>query len=519
MAQYNYSQEELKTKVITKAASDFLYTIEKSFNKDYPWWDSRYIYWSLSHVGVGCNTFVQKRNNRLGITLDINDIDNYADINKVDIEVATKLLLSHEIFHILLGHFSSKYKNHNKRLLNIAGDIEINQLIGLKAPGLQASDFELKPFRTTDYYYDILKAELDAKMEEQKDIDLNMPMFDNVDTEDDEMPEDAEQLGNSLGEDTSSEITSDELENEEENKESSSKLEDMIDEQSDFDEDEEDSSGNYNKLRDAFSNDDIEKPTDETSASNSGRNPKSLEDMMIDEMIPENREVNETTSEMMEQQEIDIDINLKKICDIENAIKKDLAKEDTYTVKGLKEIIKKIENKEKAIKITPHDKVNTYHKFNNRRKNGNFILPGKRLTNEGVKKKYDSSLTVFIDVSGSTSGRINTDLMNIAKKMHNLGATIVYYEDTITSICEPDSLFFTEPARGGTDITRVIPEYLKDHELERAYVFTDGEDDFTLMKDVCKKFNVYFIDNYSHHVYEKFTEKSTNFSTRWSSRW
>ena len=98
--------------------------------------------------------------------------------------------------------------------------------------------------------------------------------------------------------------------------------------------------------------------------------------------------------------------------------------------------------------------------------------------------------------------------MNVAKKMHKLGATVVYYEDYITSICEPDSIFFTESAGGCTEITSVIPEYLQDHELERAYVFTDGHDDFTLMKEVCKKFNVYFIDNYSHTVYERYNERS-----------
>ena len=509
-----YTQEELKIKVVRGTANDFLYSIEKSFNKDYEWWDNRYTYWRLNSVGIGCRTFVAKPDDRnLRITLDVNDIEQYANINEVSLQTATKLLLSHEIFHILLGHFSSKYKNHNKRLLNIAGDIEINQLIGLKAPGLQVADFGYKPFRNTDYYYDKLKADLDAKMQEQQNVDLNMPTFDNVDSEEGELPEDAEQLGNSFGE-SDTMTPSDEMEDGGNNG-STSKLEDMINEQA-----EKSNESGFNN--NCFNNDMMDMPdTNEapennasTGADGDGRGQQTLEDSLIDDMIPGNRVVNEKTSDMMKQQEIDIDVTLKKVAEIENTIKKDLSKEDTYTIKGLKEIIRKIENKEKEVKITPHDRVNTYHKFNNRRKNGNFILPGKKLTNEGLKKKLDTSLTVFIDVSGSTRGRINKDLMNVAKKMHRLGATIVYYTDYIISICEPDSIFFTEDAGGCTEITRVIPEYLQNHELERAYVFTDGRDDFGPMKEVCKKFTVYFIEEWSHSVYEKYTEKSARLS-RW----
>ena len=88
------------------------------------------------------------------------------------------------------------------------------------------------------------------------------------------------------------------------------------------------------------------------------------------------------------------------------------------------------------------------------------------------------------------------------------------YENSITSVCEPDDVFFTEGAGGGTDITHTIKDYLNNFEaFDRAYVFTDGCDNFTYLKSVCDKFNVYFIQG-NRRVYERYNENS-NIPNRW----
>jgi len=515
------TENEKVIKSIRNSAKVFLDKINAAYNRGNKRHQG-YVNWYLNNVGFGCRTFVSTNvgwyNSAFYITLDANDILEYAETNGVDVDTATKLLVSHEIFHILLGHFSSKYKDHNKRLLNIAGDLEINQLINLHEPGIQVYDYGYKPFRNTDYYYDQLIAEAEEKMNEKELIamicaggsdsgegcgtpfGINIESFPNSDA--------AEDSSMTSGDSKESEKDSDML------------SDDMKSSGSDSKDEDEDINNNITIHK---MNGETIKPDDPSTSENkssSSESPSrghekrsSIEDEVIDEMIPEDRHVNEATVETMENEVVDINFSIDDIIKVENTIKKELSRADTYEIDGLNEIIRKIINKEKSMKITPHGRQASYYKLNNRRQS-DFLLPGKKLTNDGIKKKFDSSPVVFIDVSGSTHGRVNTDLMNVAKKLHKIGATIVYYENSITSVCEPNNTFFTEGAGGGTDITNTIRAYLANFEaFDRAYVFTDGYDNFTYLKSVCDKFNIYFIQG-NRKVYEKYNEKS-NIPNRW----
>ena len=464
---YTYTEEQALNKNIRQVASDFLYQMNKAFNKDKSYRNE--YYWSIENVGQGIKTFVSTsryNNRKLLITLDIDDILNYSNINNIDIESATRVILSHEIFHILLGHFSTKYKNHNKEILNIAGDLEINQLIGLKPPGIQPEDFGLKPYRNTDYYYDNLIKDFEERKKALEDIisETSSPKGIPINVIDDsKLSENNEPL---------KDREKDPIEIEQSQGRSEEEIE----------------------------------TEPKSIPQEAGRGTQSIEEKVLEDMIPEGAIINEVTAEIMDTETIEINENLKDLARVEKVVKKNLSKKNIYDIKGLDEIVRKMVNREKMVKITPHDKVNTYYKFNNRRKR-DFILPGKKLTNSGTKKKLDTSLTVFIDVSGSTRGRININLMNVARKMHEMGATIVYYRNSIVSICEPNKTFFTEFGQGGTKITQTVTEYIsRGYDLMRAYVFTDGQDSFKYLKDACKKFTVYVIDNYK--VYEKYNEKS-----------
>lgn len=509
------TENEKITKSIRNSAKTFLEKINAAYNRGNKRYQG-YVNWYLNNVGFGCRTFVSTNvgwyNSAFYITLDANDIMDYADANGVDVDTATKLLVSHEIFHILLGHFSSKYKDHNKRILNIAGDLEINQLINLHEPGIQVYDYGYKPFRNTDYYYDLLMADVEEKVNEKELITIICSGSDSSDSSDCETPfgisieglpnpENAENNSMSDGDGKESEKDSDTL------------SDDMKSGSGNSDEDEDINNNitihkiNGDTIKPDNPSESDSKSSSESSPSRGHEKRSSIEDEIIDEIIPEDRHVNEVTVETMENEVIDITFSIDEIIKIENTIKKELSRADTYEIDGLNEIIRKIINKEKSMKITPHDRQASYYKLNNRRKS-DFLLPGKKLTNDGIKKKFDSSPVVFIDVSGSTHGRVNTDLMNVAKKLHKIGATIVYYENNIISVCEPNDTFFTENSGGGTDITSTIKTYLANFEaFDRAYVFTDGYDNFSYLKSVCDKFNVFFIQG-NRRVFEKYTEKS-----------
>lgn len=510
--------DEKVIKAIRNSAKVFLEKINAAYNRGNKT-RRGYVNWDLNTVAFGCRTYVSINtgwySSSFYITIDANDILNYAEVNGVDVDTATKLLVSHEIFHILLGHFSSKYKNHNKRILNIAGDLEINQLINLHEPGIQVYDYGFKPFRNTDYYYDMLMAEVEEQVNE-KELMTQIVIF---------SPEDT----STNGEDSRRSVFGDAEDSKEMEDSSMTSKESNSSEEinsSDFEDEDEDINNDItihkmngetinpeNKNSSDNSSSEESKSSSSESSRSKGSERRSVEEEIIDELIPEDRQVNEATVKTMEKEIVDINFSIDDIIKVENTIKKELSKADTYEIEGLNEIIRKIINKERSMKITPHGRQSSYYKFNNRRKS-DFLLPGKKLTNEGIKKKFDSSPVVFIDVSGSTQGRVNIDLMNVARKLHKIGATIVYYENSITSVCEPKDVFFTEGPGGGTDITNTIRAYLKNfEEFDRAYVFTDGYDNFTYLKSVCDKFNVYFIQG-NRRVFEKYNEKS-NIPNRW----
>lgn len=165
------------------------------------------------------------------------------------------------------------------------------------------------------------------------------------------------------------------------------------------------------------------------------------------------------------------------------------------TIKGLKELVNHLVREEHTVSISPKSKNLAYTKFNNRRKNGNIILPGTKYSGNGIKKKIQKSLTVFIDMSGSTMD-INGALNTVAYTFYKNGAYIVFYTSHVVSIIEPNEPFKSISSLGGTDIATAIIGYTKTHKLERAYIITDGLDNsITTLNDVIPKYSVYYINN------------------------
>ena len=444
----------------------------------------------LRRVDTGCRTYVDQNFN---ITLDTQDILAYVEANGVTTEGATKLLLSHEIFHVILGHFSNKYKDHDKRLLNIAGDLEINSYLGIGHPGITAADYGWSPLLSTETYYQKLVEMSNEAKEEEISIPLNMPSSGNSENEDD-----TDEVGNvKILDRDGNEVG--EIETDDTDEENFGDYEDDEDYE---DEDEDD----FEEAPENEFNESIER------------------DYGIE--IPEDVIINTATSDNLQDNTIDVNISMGSAVDAKKVLKevakKVLSEYKNYSLDGLDKIMSKLIRTENEKSIVPHSRKSTYYKLNNRRQNGDFILPGKRLEGGATKKKFDRSLTVFIDVSGSTHGIIANNLKKVAFKLHQQGANIVYYNNGIAGVVKANEPFMTTYDRGGTEIVRVVKEYTEKYDkLERVYVFTDGYDNFTKMGDVCDKYKIFYIGyrntgNYSRKLacWEKYSDKNPQ-TNRW----
>jgi predicted metal-dependent peptidase len=92
-------------------------------------------------------------------------------------------LIKHELLHICFFHLAKWFEFYDKKLANIAMDLEINQFIDsqyLPEGGMVLEMFpelELEAKKGTHYYYDKLKQ---AKEEKQKNGTSGSPMLDNL---------------------------------------------------------------------------------------------------------------------------------------------------------------------------------------------------------------------------------------------------------------------------------------------------------------------------------------------------
>lgn len=430
----------------------------------------------ITKVSYGCKTYVRSD---FAIVLDVDDIERYAEMNSISIEAATKLLLSHEIFHILLGHFGDKYKDYDKNLLNIAGDLEINSYLGIEHPGLMASDYGWSALLSTDAYYqkllELIEEQKEEAENEEESISIQISLGNKNQDSDSEESSMSEKTDSMEDLEDSDSTDSDEFDNE---------GEDSIDGAEEDDED-------YDEEWES------EEMDEEETEDGDDFNDMMERDYGLD--IPDEVVINTATSDYLEENNetinpscsIDDLFNAKKV--LKEVAKKCLNEYKKYSLEGLDKIMSKLIRTENEKAIVPHTKKATYYKLNNRRKS-DFILPGKKLEGGATKKKFDRSLTVFIDVSSSTCGSIASNLSKVAYKLYEQGATIVYYNTYIVDVVKSTQGFKKCKAYGGTNIKNVVSDYMEQYgKLERVYVFTDGYDDFTEMSEICDKYKIFYI--------------------------
>lgn len=508
--------EEYTRGVIYDIASQFIYKLNQNFfdlnaqanrvGKGVP-----VKTFSLNKVGRGCMTYVSNcsYSNSLTITIDADMVEEYAITNQVSIETATRLLTSHEILHVLLGHFSEKYKDYDKNILNIAGDLEINSCLNMQHPGIIPEDYGFSRMLSTDIYY---KKLLEMAKSKKGNATKSSSQSGNSAT------------GNSSNMTSSENKTEGENGNSDENDGKNGNSDGNSDENDEnnvpitYRNSEKNSSQNSNAEnnsqnsqnsmgRGEYGDSELkEEEINNHSQEESVYDPDAFRKLIEDAYginLPKDVSINTATSDRLGNDTIELSANGKKILGKQINDIKELTKKLTstqkneyknFTIEGLEPILARLVRKEKEQSITPHGKVDTYFKINNRRKS-DFILPGRKLTGGATRKKFSNGLTVFIDVSGSTGGSINHDLMGVAYRLKKQGATIIYYRSGITLEVKSSDPFISVPGSGCTNIVNTIKEYTETHKnkLERVYVFTDGQDDFRKMGDVCDKYSVFFV--------------------------
>ena len=507
--------------MISQKLRSLIYSINNSMDK----------YGMFQNVDLtrGTRTYVTP-SRRYGVGFDIkvdmNDVEMYADECGISDLEAAKILVTHEIMHVLLDHFNKNYRQWNHEIFNLAADCEVNSYLNTGGSSIRAQQFGLPDFlKVTDYYRFIKGQSDDQKKQEQKiSIQINMP----AEGGSSDMMTSSSSSGESQTASTSSSASQDN-QDQSENSSKSSKSDDKTEEVNNADtvsegekkeeekpqptdtdlkpksdsnpndlqpgEDENDDDGNANAKASGNTSDDDEDDTDEPEDEASEQMKKALEKSNGDSLTDKySDEEAEKIDQIAKQYGIG-DENIQRAATVASkAIERTM---NTNNIEGLDELMRKLERKEMTMGITPHTRKETYMKLNNRRRNGTIILPGKRLENNGVKKKFDTSLTVFIDLSGSTWD-INETLMNVAYRFYKLGATIVYYDTKILDIVKPSERFRLMESSGGTNIKDVLAEYLETNpKLDRAYVITDGQDNFYAMDEVVPKYNIYLIERRS----------------------
>lgn len=78
-------------------------------------------------------------------------------------------IVAHEMLHIRLNHFSKEYEGYDTKLLNIAGDLVINEMLDIRYPGLRPDNFNYPKGLTTKEYYQLLERDLGSDEDENDD--------------------------------------------------------------------------------------------------------------------------------------------------------------------------------------------------------------------------------------------------------------------------------------------------------------------------------------------------------------
>lgn len=452
-----------KKRMIASDCESFLYKLNNSLYSD----DRTYFKVEARYTEDNSGCYVSKLdhysyNNRvIKIILNIDILDAHElahQINK-DINTTIRLIISHELLHLFLKHLDDKYDKLNRKLFNIAADLEVNSYINAPFPLLRAEQYNLPDFLTASRYYELLLEQAQQQQKKRFSFNNNNEKDNDKDENDNDNENNSNEVENECNDNNSSH--------------SSNNNTDIQDEVND------ESQNENNELINKFLESQL---------------PKNEDDLYnhIEEFTLNNKDNHDTFNNIVKQY---IDNNNSKVNIIEKIVH-ELNKyiDKKLNIMNLDNIISKLVSRENTKTIQPHDRVNTFTKLNNRRKQSGIILPGKKLVKHGLKKKFDSELTVFIDVSGSTSDKIH-QLNEAAYRLYKVGATVVFYDDNIVSVIKPNEVFYCHNSRGGTSIQKVIKEYTNKYkQLHRAYIFTDGEDDFTNLNEVIKEYKVFYIN-------------------------
>jgi len=404
---------------------------------------------------------------KANFTIYEKDILNYFEAHKEEksLNYVAEKFITKEFLHIMLGHYSKKYKDYDKEILNIAANLEVNSLLKLRDPLENPEKYNLPQFCTTDYYYEKLLEMLENQNNQNEEND-------NSDNND-----------NSNDNNENNENQQDQNNNEQSN------------ENKDQDNQNDESNDNKNKEQ----NNDFGEQNDQNSSNELGEENEEKESsdldrgntLHIDNLINNFNYDCKFTNENFDYSDTEVG-SFNVFNNILNNSTQERKKLYNNLLKNpvVADIVKELNNHENKVDMIATEWERTYFKLNNRRQsNDDLIYPGRKRIKGGAHKHFGTASTLFVDVSGSTrteiynSGQKETIwdyLYAIAEYLHKeTQCNVVFYNRDVCYQLKSSDRFIMPTSRGGTSIMDTVTNYTANGEkLNRCYVLSDGEDKY-----------------------------------------
>lgn len=161
--------------------------------------------------------------------------------------------------------------------------------------------------------------------------------------------------------------------------------------------------------------------------------------------------------------------------------------------KDMRELYNKVKDSEGEINKARVKKVDTWSKFNVRKDESVFIYPGKhQIKGNGFDMINEPKSVVFVDVSGSMENTADILYSILYMLNKNLDMKIVFYDTQVIKVYENIKNSEIEPGFAcGTDLLYSIEDYAKNYtknKIKNIYVLTDGYD--WSIREAKEKYNV-----------------------------
>ena len=146
---------------------------------------------------------------------------------------------------------------------------------------------------------------------------------------------------------------------------------------------------------------------------------------------------------------------------------------------GFRNMLRTLERNKQHVKLSMVNKQQDWCKLNNRRKHSHLVIPGKSETEGALERKLKMHSVLFVDVSGSMRYHSEKTFALAYLAIKKLDTTVVFYDTEIKAIFDrknlPQLSAFTA---GGTYVLGAVEQYEEERKpIDHVIILTDAEDD------------------------------------------